>query len=321
MLNTSSLRPVTICFLSIVMAATQRGPLHAQTNKSYSHHQLLIRDEGISQLAYVNLDDSTKNWYTPIPVGRDVQLVGQGQVLVGTGNGFEEHDLVTGTKTKEITAFPGTVAARRLRNGNTLLCGVNLQGKQGIVLLETDGEGQVKNTIVVPGYDYVRLVRETANGNLLVTANNVLFETDRQGNVVWKAVIGDGAKTHAWQALRLKNGQTVVSTGYNKNLQFFSKDGKLLDSLTSPVETNPNFFAGFQIMPNGNYLITNWQGHGPNNGAKGIQAVELSPSGKLAWQWKQDASHFSSLHCVLVLDGLDPKKLYTEDADGKLSRQ
>ncbi|MEO5594299.1 MAG: hypothetical protein ABIR15_15180 [Chitinophagaceae bacterium] len=290
-----------------------------QSPAGYTHRKLLIRDEGISQLSYLDLNNPAACWYTPIPAGRDMQLVGHGLVLAGTGTGYEEYEIATGKKVYELTAFPGTVAARRLRNGNTLLTGVNWQDKKGIVLVEVDGAGATQHVIVYPGFDYVRLVRETASGNFLITANNIIFEGNKNGDIVWKAMIGDAEKTHAWQALRLANGQTIVSTGYAKKLEVFSTDGKLLDTITGPAAVNSNFYAGFQILSNGNYIVANWQGHGPKQGASGTQVLEYTPAGKLAWSWKQDATKFSSLHSVIVLDGLDLNFLHVEDADGKLA--
>ncbi|MFT3934952.1 MAG: hypothetical protein QM726_15105 [Chitinophagaceae bacterium] len=292
----------------------------AQAQKTgYGHHKLLLKDEGLSQLAMVDLSNPSANWYVPVPAGRDMQLVGNGRVLIGTGNGYEEHELATGKKVFELTTYPGTQVARRLRNGNTLLTGVNWQDKKGIVLVEVDGKGAIVQTVVYPGFDYARLVRETASGNYLITANNVLFEGNKKGEIVWKATIGDAAKMHAWQALRLANGNTVVSTGYDKKLGIFNKDGNLLDSITGPAEVNPTFFSGFQILSNGNYIVANWQGHGPKWGASGVQVVEYTPKGKLAWSWKQDAEKFSSLQSVLVLDDLNPDWLYVEDGNGKLA--
>lgn len=291
----------------------------AQAPARYTHHRLLIRDEGISQLAYIDLDNAAANWYTPLPTGRDVQLVGNGRVLAGTGTGYEEFDMVSGKKVYELTRYPGTIAARRLRNGHTLLTGVDWQNKKGIVLVEVDAAGDIQQLYVYPGFDYVRLVRETANGNFLVTANNIIFEGNRKGDIVWKAVIGDAAKMHAWQALRLANGQTMVSTGYAKNLAFFDGNGKLVDTITGPASVHPNFFAGFQVLANGNYVVANWQGHGPKMGTSGTQVLEYTPTGKLAWQWQQDATKFSSLHNVIVLDELDTKLMYVEDAGGKLA--
>ncbi|HTL08509.1 MAG TPA: hypothetical protein VL307_09645 [Chitinophagaceae bacterium] len=291
----------------------------AAATGGYTHRRLLLRDEGISQLALVDLQDSSANWYVPVPVGRDVQLVGNNRVLIGTANGYQEHDLTNGKKLVEVTRYPGTVAARRLRNGHTLLTGVNWQGKKGIVLIETGAGGDSLRSYVYPGFDYVRLVRETMNGNFLVTANNYVFEGDRNGAILWKAMIGDAEKMHAWQALRLANGQTVVSTGYAKTLAFFSADGKLVDTVTGPATVHPNFFAGFQRLHNGNYVVANWQGHGTTNGALGRQVLEYDKAGRLVWSWQQDARHFSSLHNAIILDELDLTLLQVEDADGKLA--
>ena len=306
----------------ILIGFSNCGPAKSVSGQSpagYTHRRLLIRDEGISQLAYLDLTNPAANWYTPVPVGRDMQLVGNGRVLVGTGTGYEEHEIATGKKVYELTDYPGTIAARRLRNGNTLLTGVNWQKKKGIVLVEADATGAIQRLITYPGFDYVRLVRETPSGNFLVTANNTIFEGNEKGDIVWKAVIGDAEKTHAWQALRLANGQTIVSTGYAKKLELFAADGKLLDTITGPVSVNPDFYAGFQILANGNYIVANWQGHGPKHGASGTQVLEYTTAGKLAWSWQQDATKFSSLHSVIVLDDLDLDFLHVEDANGMLA--
>lgn len=98
--------------------------------------RFLLRDKGISQLGYIDMSNQKNNWFTSILTGREIQLVGHGRVLVGTGNGYEEHDIITGTKVYQLNSFPGTIATLKLRNGNTLLTGVNWQGKQGIVLLK-----------------------------------------------------------------------------------------------------------------------------------------------------------------------------------------
>jgi hypothetical protein len=109
-----------------------------------------------------------------------------------------------------------------------------------------------------------------------------------------------------------------VSTGYGGNFQVFGADEKLVRSFNGPAEINPVFYAGFQIMKNGNYVVTNWQGHGPGHGDSGHQLLEYTPNGKLVWSWKQDPSKYSSLQGVLVLDGLDMKMLHVEGSAGTL---
>lgn len=308
-----------LLLLAFTLTVSRDCEAQQSAGNQYNKRRLLLRDEGLSQLSYVDIADPKANWYVPVPPGRDIQLVGNGRVLIGTGNGYEEREIATGNKVNELTSFPGTLAAHRLRNGNTLLVGVNWQEKQGIVLAEIDKTGNIKRTIAYPGFDYARLVRETASGNFLVTADETVFEGNGKGEIVWRATVTGLPKPHAWQALRLSNGETLVSGGYAKNFQLFSKEGKQLDSISGPAEVNPHFYAGCQILANGNYVVTNWQGHGPKFGASGVQLLEYSSDGKLVWSWKQDAAKFSSLQGVIVLDGLDINRLYVEDAAGKLA--
>ncbi len=295
---------------------TNTGSKEQRINRNT--RKLLLRDEGRSQLAYIDLADSTKNWYVPVPPGRDMQLVGNGRVLIGTGTGYEERDIRTGNKLFELTNFSGTVAARRLRNGNTLLTGLNWRDKKGIVLLEIDQNGSTQRMMNYPDFTYVRLVRETPAGTFLIAADDTIIEGNTAGNILWQARLTGRDKPHAWQALRLANGQTMVSSGYDANFQLFAADGTFISSITGPAEVKPVFYAGFQVMENGNYVVTNWQGHGPGFGASGTQLLEYNPAGELVWSWKQYPNRFSSLQGVIVLDNLDFKKMYTEDETGVL---
>ena len=167
-----------------------------------NNRHFLLRDEGLSQMSYIDMANPAANWYLPVPPGRDIQLVGNGRFLLGTGNGYEERDIRTGNKLFELTTFTGTISAHRLRNGHTLLAGLNWQGKQGIVLVEVDENGTVIRTIAYAGFTYVRLVRETPSGTYLVTSDETVFEGNANGEVIWRATITGKDKPHAWQALR-----------------------------------------------------------------------------------------------------------------------
>ncbi len=282
--------------------------------------KFLLRDEGLSQLSLEDIANPANNWYVPVPAGRDIQLVGHGCVLIGTGNGYEERKIATGEKVNELTSFPGTLSAHRLRNGNTLLTGMNWQGKQGVVLVEVDKSGAIKRQIAYGNFTYLRLVRETPKGNFIVAAEDTLFEGNAAGNIIWKTkIIGRRDKPHIWQAVRLANGKTILSTGYNANLQVFDANGKLTDTISGPAEVHSEFYAGFQILPNGNYIVTNWQGHGTKMGTSGVQLLEYNPAGKLVWSWKQDPAKYSSLQGIIVLDGLDTNFMHTEDGKGVLA--
>lgn len=311
---TSSLKQ----YFLLVLCAVFLLPVYSQSSSGYKSRKLLLRDEGLSQLSFVNLAKPEKNWFVPVPAGRDLQLVGNKRVLIGTANGYEERDLANGSKVFEMTSFPGTQTAHRLKNGNTLLAGANWQGKKGIVLVEVDKYAAIQKMIVFPGHSYVRCIRQIENGNFLVTADEIVFEGDGSGNIIWKATVTGLPKPHAWQAQRLSNGQTLVSGGYAKNFQVFDAEGKQVQIISGPAEVNPNFFSGFQVLKNGNFVVTNWQGHGPDFGKSGNQLLEYDPSGKLVWSWKQDPAKFSSLQGVIVLNGLNTKKLHVEGENGVL---
>lgn len=297
--------------------SSPKGASSAQT--STEGHRFLLRDEGLSQLSLVDEAKPQNNWYLPIPAGRDLQLIGNDKVLIGTGVGYEEREIATGQKVFEQTGFNGTVAARRLRNGNTLLTGVNWRDQKGIVLVEIDGKGAVQKQVLFPGFDYVRLVRQTPSGTYLVTSNNLVFEGDETGKIIWQAKINTHPNPHVWQAVRLKNGNTLLAGGFAANFHLFGKDGKPVDSIGGPTNVRPYFFSGFQIMRDGNIVVANWQGHGAGHGGSGQQIVAYKPNGDLAWTWQQDSTKFSSIQGVIVLDGLDTRYLHVEDEDGKLA--
>ncbi|MDP9152591.1 MAG: hypothetical protein M3O36_21925 [Myxococcota bacterium] len=287
-----------------------------------NRRKLLLHDEGLFHLTYVDLGNPTPlQWSVTVPDGNDMQLVGGGRVMMGTGNGYEEHDVATGGKVAELTSFPGTLSAHRLRTHNTILAGVNWQGAQGIVLVEVNAAGVVQRKIVYPGFTYVRLIRETPQGTFLVTSNHTLFEGQADGTILWQTVLASTpplTNMNAWKALRLASGETVVSTGYGANFQILGADHKVRQTITGPASVAPYFFGNFQILPSGNFIVANWEGHGGGSGNKGHQILEFDPQGTLVWSWKQDPLYVSSVQDVLVLDGLDLSRLYVEDTTGML---
>jgi hypothetical protein len=230
-----------------------------------------------------------------------MQLVGRALVMIGTGNGYEERELATGKRVREVKHFHGTIAARMLRNGNVILTGVNWQEKLGIVLVEISPEGKIVELINYPQFNYVRLVRETPDGTFLLTADDVVFEGDRAGNIIWQAKLEGREKPHAWQAVRVAFGQTVVSGGYTGDLQFYSKEGKYLRSVKAAAESNAHFYSGFEMMANSRILVANWLGHGPGNASKGIHLLEFDLDGVEHQGWRFLPEKFSSVQGVIVL--------------------
>ena len=277
-------------------------------------HEFLALDEGLVSLLHVNENDPGQDWRVtvPHPTPRDMQLIGEGRVLIGHDAGYSEFDIATGKLLRDEARYKGVTSARRLPNGRTLLAGVGLDGEKGIVLLQVDDTGTVKRKVTVPG-DYVRLVRETARGTFLLMADVRIREIDANGVAVneWSA---PGFR-HAWKAVRLPNGHVVASAGFGANLVELDADGKVMRTIGGkgqvPPAVNPNFYATFQLLPNGHIVVANWQGHGPGHGESGVQLLEFDLAGAIVWQWS-DAKRISSLQGVLVLDGLDRTRLHDE---------
>lgn len=295
------------------VGGTAGAPSAGAPSADPNTRKLLLRDEGNSAVHYVDLADPSKNWHQAVPVGRDLQLIGGRRFLIGTENGYQERSLTDGAVSKDVTTYPGTLAAHRLHDGNTLLSGVDFHGGKGIVLVAVTPQGGVAKQIEYPG-TYARMVREAGDGHFLITADTHVFEGDATGKVVWEvAVQGGPAAPHAWEALRLAGGDVLVSTGYAASLEIFGADKSLKQTITGGDGVKPNYFADVQVMPGGSFVVANWQGHGVGLGGNGLQLVEYDAAGKLIWSWKQDASFVSSLQQLVVLDGLDLEKLAVEN--------
>jgi hypothetical protein len=276
-------------------------------------HDFVAIDEGLGNLLRVNQKAPAENWRIAIgkPMPRDMQLVGGGRILIGHDVGYTEFDLRTGKVATEVARFKGVTSVRRLASGHTLVVGVNLDGSNGVVVLELDDLRIARKTILAG--NYVRLVRETAQGTLLLVCDTTIREVTLAGATVHEWTV-PGFR-HAWKAVRLTNGRTLASAGFGAFLAEIDATGAIVRKIgvnsDALAAAHPNFYATFQLLPSGNITVANWQGHGPGHGAAGKQLLEFDPSGALVWEWS-DAHSISSLQGVMVLDGLDVMKLHDE---------
>lgn len=128
-------------------------------------HRFLTIDEGLVQLMHVDEAHPEKDWVVAIghEAARDMQLIGDGKLLIGHHNGFSEYEIETGKLLFDFERYEGVTAARRQPDGRTLLAGVDIAGVEGVVVLELDPEGNELRKIQYEG-DYVRLIRQTAQG-------------------------------------------------------------------------------------------------------------------------------------------------------------
>lgn len=286
-------------------------------------HEFIAIDEGKTNLLHVNENDPAKDWIVPIGKShpRDMQLVGGNRILIANVTGYSEFDIATGKRLVDVTSFADASAktdtdevtsVRRLPNGHTLVAGISIGGSKGVVVLDVDAQGVVKNKIVYPG-SYVRLLRQTAKGTYLMVCDTVIREGNSAGQFIWETPVEKFS--HAWKAVRLPNGNTLASAGYGGFMAELDPAGKTIRQFGGkgdvPAAVNPDFFATFQLLPNGDVVVANWQGHGPNHGNSGIQLVEFDKTGAIVWQWSK-SELISSIQGILVLDNLNTALLHDE---------
>jgi len=277
-------------------------------------HQLLAVDEGRQRLSLIDTRDPAAGWtlsLDELPLARDLQRLGPDRALIGYDRGFFELEIGTGAVSNVCDRWRDVTAVRRLPDGSTLVTGTNLDGtdvdgtdgthgNDGIFVLTLDGELRETARIRRDG-DYVRLMRPVLDGYLLCSNDHIL-ETDLALNE--RRRLQAPGFEHAWMAQRQPDGTTLVSAGYGAFMARFDVRGALIGTFgrsgeVAP-EVSPFFYATFQVLADGRIVVANWQGHGPDNGGKGRQLLEFSPSGKLLDSWS-DPEKISSLQGILVL--------------------
>jgi hypothetical protein len=274
-------------------------------------HKFLAIDEGNCTLLYIDENDPSRNYVAPIDkiTPRDMQLVGGNRLLIGHDKGYSEIDIATGKIVKDFSGSSGVTSARRQADGNTLLTGV---GPKNIFVSVLDKDDKVVRTTDFP-FTYVRLMRQTSKGTYLMACDAAIAEGNDKGEVVWQSNVENF--NHSWKAVRMSNGNVLASGGYGTYIAEIDPSGTIVRTLGKrydmPLGTNPAFYATFQLLPGGDIVFANWQGHGKGHGKSGIQLIELDKEGKVVWQWSE-AALISSLQGVMILDGLDTNVLHDE---------
>ncbi len=292
--------------------------------------RVLVCDEGNRRVLLVDLQNpGSAVWSTqlndPNKDGdsmRDIQLVGGDRVAVSVAKGYVELDIKTGAIKKEVSNFAGVESIRRLPSGNTVLGANNASGQATLQELDSQDAPVAGHNVTFTNYSQFRMLRRTPQGTFLIGVGAKLAEVNWTTQPVWEMTIPDG--NYVYQGLRLPDKTIVVTSGYGAALLIIDPAAKkvltTIGGKGQPDATTivPNFYAGYQVLPNGHFVVTNWEGHGGGNGGKGIQLLEYDPSGLLVWKWQQDPNLVSSLHNVIVLDGLDTTKLH-DDINGVLA--
>lgn len=302
--------------LNLTFAAlAQDAPI--QTGKG---HHFVCTDYTQGKVFIVS-EEGKVEWDYPAPNCNDLWVLPNGSFLFNTGNGVKE---VTREKkvvfeyrgspmtrtvkqqdgtTKEVQSPSEIYACQRLANGNTFIGECN-SGR----LLEVTPDGKfVKDIRLLPegkdgGHSYIRNARQLANGNYLVAhyGGHVVREYDADGKVVKEIPAAGGPHS----AARLANGHTLISCGDGKGgsrVFEVDKDGATVWEVKG--EELPGisfkFMAGFQRLPNGNTVMSNWLGHGQFG--KSPHLIEVTPDKKVVWTFA-DHKTMKTISSIQLLD-------------------
>ncbi len=276
------------------------GLAQAEIQPGQGHH-FVCADYTLGKIFIVSPGGKVE-WDYPAPHCDELWALPNGNLLFTTGHGVKE---VTRDKKVVFTyeSKSEIYACQRLANGNTFIGECNA-GR----LLEVTPAGKVVKEIrllpdgVTGPHLYMRNARRLDNGNYLVAhyGDQVVKEYDPQGKVVRSIPAMGGPHS----VVRLKNGNTIVACGDLKGgSRVFEIDQH--DTVVWEVKDGDlpcisfKVMAGFQRLPNGNTVITDWLGH--NHFGEAPHLIEVTPNKKVVWTFA-DHKTMKTIASVQLLD-------------------
>ncbi|MBI1369857.1 MAG: PQQ-binding-like beta-propeller repeat protein [Planctomycetes bacterium] len=312
------MRAAIVMGLALVWAAAAMG----QT----TGHRLLVADDSVKRIAIIGADGRTE-WEHKVNQIHDLHMLANGHVLFEDSyTHLVEIDPATNAVVWEYEATkmngnegkPVQVHAfERLADGNTMIAE---SGPGRIIEVDHDGRivHEIKLTVDHPNpHRDTRLVRKLADGHYLVCheGDGKVREYDGDGKVVWEYDVPlfgmqpkgghgpEGFGNQVFAALRLPNGNTLMSTGNGHRILEVSPDKQIVWSLTS--EDLPGielaWVTTLQLMPNGNIVFGNCHA-GPTN----PQIIEVTRDKKVVWTFKDFQRFGNSTPNSQVLDVPSP---------------
>jgi len=246
--------------------------------------------------------DGSIAWEYPAEMARDVWKLPNGNVLFPYNPDYSGKINDGRSGVLEVTPDKNVVldikttgqvfTCQRMPNGETLV-GAASQGK----LLIFDKNGNIVRSITVknkPGHSCMRYARALKNGNFIVAEESAgaVREYSADGNVVKELKVD----FPPFGTVRLENGNTVVS-GKNSIVEL-EPGGKEVWRLNADEvpQLGIRWFAGFQVLPNGNLFICNAGGKIP------FFEITRDREKRIVWQSEDKDSGIPVGHGIQRLD-------------------
>lgn len=258
-------------------------------------------------LGYVAIVDTAGKTYWRMPQAEETDdswLLPDGHILLAYKHGVRElvPDLASGQGAKVVWERPTpeggeTHSCQPLPEGR-ILVGESYAGVSRILEIDRAGKEYVRIELKEYGgaHSSFRQIRKTPQGTYLATqqrGGGKALEIDANGTTVRTFPGG------RFGACRLPNGNTLVACGDEHRFLEIDPQDKVVWSVEQKdlPDVAIGFAAGFQRLPNGNTLLTNWGGHG---GSAGAAIIEITPDKQVVW--RSPAEIASRVASVFVLD-------------------
>jgi hypothetical protein len=260
---------------------------------------------------YIMSEDGKVEWSYPHNT-RDGFVLPSGNVLIAV------------TRSKE---YPGGAAVELTRDGKVVFEYKGTQSEVNTVqaigenrymlveagnkprILEVDPAGKILLEVPIQAQTkdhhlQSRMTRKLPGGNYLAPQllDKVVREYSPDGKIVWEAKTPEDPK-ESWPftAIRLENGNTLVSCTHGAHVIEFDKNGKIAWQLTNADLPGPYLKdpCGAQRLENGNTVITSYG----QNSAGEIKMLEVTPDKKLVWTYRDDKKHGIHEFQILTTNG------------------
>ena len=237
---------------------------------------------------------------------RDGVVLPNANVLVSVGNQAQEHHpekgVVWSYRLDSVNKELGTVF--RLDNGNTLVVERGVKPR----LLEIDKDGKIAVEVPLqPETDnahlQTRMARKLPNGNYLVP-HLLAFKVKEytpEGKIVkvfktdLEELGGRKAETWPFTAIRLENGNTLVTLTHGNQVVEFDQDGSVAwRASNQEVGNRLADPCGAQRLPNGHTVICSYAQKNP----KMPKLFEIKPDLNTVWEYYHPKARAHEVHII-----------------------
>lgn len=186
----------------------------------------------------------------------------------------------------------------RLPNGNIL---VGEEGPCRAVEVNRKGEEVHVTPLTTnekPAHRQLRSLHGLRNGHVIACheADATVREVDSEGKVLWEYP----GQSNVFEAIRLKNGNTLIGAGTTKRIIEVTPQGRIAWEFgdKDAPELGLNWIVGIQVRRNGNLVVANFL---RGNEGKGVHAFEVTRGKKVVWTFA-DHKLATLVTMVKVLD-------------------